>query len=147
MSKLPIYCICLFYFQVGWGGGGVVWGWCYLINSLQKKTRQPPSCIVKFIHHSSFSYHHFFPKHSFPFFNYHKINLHLGIYIYQSLNSYFFSVAWVMNLSQTVSNHRNIGYFEVIYTCENFTFHLQTEKDVKFVSEMVHKFLENSPYY
>jgi hypothetical protein len=24
MSKLPNDCICLFYFQVGWGGG---WGW------------------------------------------------------------------------------------------------------------------------
>ena len=36
MSKLPNDCICLFYFQVGWGG--VVWGWLYLINSLQKKT-------------------------------------------------------------------------------------------------------------
>jgi hypothetical protein len=30
-------CICLFYLQVGWGGGVVVWGWLYLINSLQKK--------------------------------------------------------------------------------------------------------------
>ena len=37
MSKLPNDCICLFYFQVGWGGGGVVWEWLYLINSLQKK--------------------------------------------------------------------------------------------------------------
>ncbi len=37
MSKLPNDCICLFYFQVGWGGGGVVWGWLYLINSLKKK--------------------------------------------------------------------------------------------------------------
>jgi hypothetical protein len=34
MSKLPNDCICLFYFQVGWGGGGVVWGWLYLIDSL-----------------------------------------------------------------------------------------------------------------
>jgi hypothetical protein len=45
-----------------------------------------------------------------------------------------------MNLSQTVSNQiysRNIAYFEGIYTCENLTFHLQPEKDVKFVSEMV----------
>jgi hypothetical protein len=40
-----------------------------------------------------------------------------------------------------------MGYFEGIYTYENLTFHLQTEKDIKFVSEMVHKFLENSPYY
>jgi hypothetical protein len=49
MSKLPNDCICFFYFQVGWGRGGVVWGWLYLINSLQKKThkkhRQPPSCL------------------------------------------------------------------------------------------------------
>jgi hypothetical protein len=37
MSKLPNDCIWLFYFQVGWGGGGVVWGWLYLINSLQEK--------------------------------------------------------------------------------------------------------------
>ena len=35
------------------------------------------------------------------------------------------------------SYYRNIGYCEGIYTCENLTFHLQTEKDVKFVSEMV----------
>jgi hypothetical protein len=43
-----------------------------------------------------------------------------------------------MNLSQAVSNdYRNIDYFEGIYKCENLTFHLQTEKDVKFVSEMV----------
>jgi hypothetical protein len=41
---------------------------------------------------------------------------------------------------------RNIGYFEGIYVCENLTFHLQTEKDVKFLSEM-HKFLENGHYY
>jgi hypothetical protein len=38
MSKLPIDCICILYIQVGWGGGGVIWGWLYLINSLQKKT-------------------------------------------------------------------------------------------------------------
>jgi len=44
-----------------------------------------------------------------------------------------------MNLSQTVSNnsYRNIGYFERIYKCENLTFHLLTENDVTFVSEMV----------
>jgi hypothetical protein len=33
------------------------------------------------------------------------------------------------------SYFRNIGYFEGIYTCENLTFHLQTEKEVQFVSE------------
>jgi hypothetical protein len=36
MSKLPNACICLFYFQVGWGGAGWFEG-DYLINSLQKK--------------------------------------------------------------------------------------------------------------
>jgi hypothetical protein len=30
-----------------------------------------------------------------------------------------------------------IGYFERIYKWENLTFHLQTEKDVKFVIEMM----------
>jgi hypothetical protein len=48
-SRCSIYCNCLFYFQVGWGGGGVVWGWFYLITSLQK-TRRPPSCIVILFH-------------------------------------------------------------------------------------------------
>ena len=34
----------------GWlGRGRGDWGWLYLINSLQKKNRQPPSCIVKFL--------------------------------------------------------------------------------------------------
>jgi hypothetical protein len=46
------------------------------------------------------------------------------------------------------SYYRNIGYFEGIYTCENLTFACKLKKkDVKFVSEMVHKFLENSRYY
>jgi hypothetical protein len=40
MSKLPNDCICLFYFQVGWWGGGVVSGWLYLINSLHTKKTQ-----------------------------------------------------------------------------------------------------------
>jgi hypothetical protein len=40
MSKLSNDCIGLFYFQVGWEGGGVVWGWLYLINSLQNKTQK-----------------------------------------------------------------------------------------------------------
>jgi hypothetical protein len=42
------------------------------------------------------------------------------------------------------SYNRNIpvGYFEGIYTCENLTFHLQTEKDVKFASEMVSVFTQ-----
>jgi hypothetical protein len=40
-----------------------------------------------------------------------------------------------MNLSQY---YRNIGYFEEIYTCENLTFHLQTEKDIKFGNVVKH---------
>jgi hypothetical protein len=36
MSKLPNDCICLFYFQVGWGGEGCL----YLINSLLKKKKK-----------------------------------------------------------------------------------------------------------
>ena len=46
MSKLPNDCICLFYFQVGWGGGGVVWGWPYLINSLQIKPDSHPAVLL-----------------------------------------------------------------------------------------------------
>jgi hypothetical protein len=50
MSKLPNDCIWLFYFQVGWGGGGVVWGWLYLINSLhtkkQKNTDNHPAILL-----------------------------------------------------------------------------------------------------
>jgi hypothetical protein len=47
-----------------------------------------------------------------------------------------------VNLSQTVRNIP-VGYFEGIYTCENFTFLLQTEKYLKCLSEMMHTFLEN----
>jgi hypothetical protein len=46
MSKLPNDCICLFYLQVGWWGGGVVWGRLYLINSLQKLYFQ---CLLKYM--------------------------------------------------------------------------------------------------
>jgi hypothetical protein len=107
-----ITAVVFFYFQVGWGGGGVVWGWLYLINSLQK-TRQPPSCIVKFLHILASSCIHliwlffsclkqrsfewgrggergsditkFFSNHSFLFFYYHKINLPVG----QNLHLFF----------------------------------------------------------
>jgi len=45
-----------------------------------------------------------------------------------------------MNLSRTVSNNI-IGIYvilrELINVRKNLTFHLQTEKDVQFVSEMV----------
>ena len=97
MSKLLNDCICLFYFQVGWGG--VVWGWLYFINSLQKKTYNHPAVLlnsfkfcapVVFVWFWLFlsclrrrraavqeriRYYNFFPKHSFLFLYYHKMNL------------------------------------------------------------------------
>ena len=85
------------------------------------------------------------PQTAFHFFTNIKLIYTL---VYQSLNSIFFlcflKYESFSNCQQ--SYNRNIGYFEGIYICENLTFHLQTEKDVKFVSEM-HKFLENSHYY
>jgi hypothetical protein len=83
------------------------------------------------------SYYTQFPKLSFPFFYYHKINLHLiGISIFEQLFFLcFLKYEYFWNCQQ--SHYRNTGYFEGICKCENLTFHLQTEKDVKFVSEMV----------
>jgi hypothetical protein len=46
MSKLPNDCIFFLYFQVGWGRGGVVWGWLYLINSLQKNADSHPAVLL-----------------------------------------------------------------------------------------------------
>ena len=69
-----------------------------------------------------------FPTLSFPFFYYHKIFEQLFFLCFLKYDSF-------SNCQQ--SHYRNIGYFEGIYKCENLTFHLQTEKDVKFVSEMV----------
>ena len=66
-------------------------------------------------------------KHSFPFFCYHKSNLHLGITIsVQLLFFCFLKYESFSNCQQ--SYYKNIGYFEWSYTCENLTFHLQTEK-------------------
>ena len=117
MSKLPNDCICLFYFQVGWEGGGVVWGWLYLINLLQKKHkkhRQPPSCIVKFLqilcsscirlilvilsclrrrgrrYKRGSDITIFFPKHSYLFCYYHKMNL-LYSFIISKILVYIFN--------------------------------------------------------
>ena len=87
------------------------------------------------------------PQTCFPIFTTIKLIYTL---VYQSLNS-IFSLCFLLNESfskcqQSYNRNIPVGYFEGIYTCENLTFHLQTEKDVKFVSEM-HKFLENSHYY
>jgi hypothetical protein len=55
--------------------------------------------------------------------------------VYTSLINYFFCFLKYESFSNCVQSYNgNIGYFEGIYTCENLTFHLQTEKDVKFVS-------------
>jgi hypothetical protein len=126
MSKLPNDCICLFYFQIGWGGGGVVWGWLYLINSLQKKptknTDSHPAVLLnsfKFYDPVVFvwfwlffsclrrrgggsirriRYYNFFPKHSFLFFYYHKMNLLYSFIISKILvyifNSFFLTNSW-----------------------------------------------------
>jgi hypothetical protein len=104
MSKLTNYCNCLFYFQVGWGGGGVVWGWLYLVNSLQT-SRQPPSCIVKFLQILCSSCIYFDSGYSlvalgrtnvsFPFFYYDKINLHLGISTFEQVILSLFSEIWI----------------------------------------------------
>ena len=44
--KYQIAAIVFFYFQVSWGGRGVVWGWLALVNSMQEN-RQPPRSVVK----------------------------------------------------------------------------------------------------
>ena len=44
---VQVTAIVFFYFQVGWGGGGVVWDW--LLDFFITKSRQPPSCNVKFL--------------------------------------------------------------------------------------------------
>ena len=72
---------------------------------------------------------------AFHFFTTIKL-IYTLVYVDQSLNSYFF---FCFLTSESFSNceqsyFRNIGYFEGIYACANLTFHLQTEKDVKFVS-------------
>jgi hypothetical protein len=76
-------------------------------------------------------YYNFFPIIAFHFFSTIKLIYTL---VYQPWNSYFLSVFWDMNLSQTVSNHI-IGIWVIlgkfIHACENFTFHLQTEKRCK----------------
>ena len=64
------------------------------------------------------------PSIVFHFFNHHKINLHLVISMVERL---FFSLCFLKYES----------FFEGIYTCDNLTFHLQTEKELQFVSEMV----------
>ena len=115
MSKLPNDCICLVYFQVGWGGEEVVWLIHY--KKTHKKHRQPPSCIAKFLQILWFScirfdsayslvvlgeggggiredqILQFSPKHSFLFFYYHKMNLLYSFIISKILgyifNSYF----------------------------------------------------------
>jgi hypothetical protein len=84
----------------------------------------------------------FFFNHSFPFF-FTTIKL-IYMLVYQPLNSYFLSVFWNMNLSQTVGNHIIgiyiiLGKFIHVRIC-HFTCILK--KDVKFVSWMV--FIKNA---
>ena len=60
------------------------------------------------------------------FLLYHKINLRLGISIFEQL--FFFFLKYESFSNRRQSYCRNIGYFEGIYKCKNLTFHLQTEK-------------------
>ena len=96
MSKLPIYCICLFYFLVGWGGevwfeGDSTW----LIN-YKKRIR----------------YYQFFPQAQLSiFFTIIKL-IYTLVYI-SIFEQFFLSVAWNMNLSQTVSNNI-IGIYVIL---------------------------------
>ena len=157
MSKLPNDCIYLFYFQVGWGGRGVVWGWPYLINSLQKKHkkhRQSPSCIVKFLQILCSScifwfwlflvvlgegcsgirrirYYNFFPKHSFLFFYYHKMNLFYSFIISKILVYIFnFFVDKTLKFNRKGLSHKLCyisGIFDNIF---RWTFFL--ERDISY---------------
>jgi hypothetical protein len=46
-------------------------------------------------------------------------------------------ISSVTGRESCVQSYKIIGYLKGLYICENLTFHLQTEKDVKFVSEMM----------
>ena len=75
-------------------------------------------------------YYNLFSNHSFPFFYYHKIKLHVGISTFEQLFYLcFLKYESFSNCQQ--SYYRNIGYFGGIYTCENVTFHLHSEKRCK----------------
>ena len=76
-------------------------------------------------------------KHYFPFFYHHNINIHFAISIVEHLFLFSCFLKYEFFSSWQHSYFRNIGYFEGIYTCENFTIHLQTETEVQFVIEMV----------
>ena len=134
MFKLTHYCICLFYFQVGWGGGG----WfevdsTWLIH--YKKTDSHPAVLsnsfkfcapVAFIWFWFFfdwlfpvkifwvgggergSDHTFFPQITFHYFTTIKI---INTLVYQSLNSYFFCFLKYESFSNCQqSYYKNIGY-------------------------------------
>jgi len=161
---------CLFYiFRSVCERGVVVWGSLYFINSLQK-TRQPPSCIVKFFQILSSSCIHlilvilFFwmgggrenkilqkkiPNRAFHFFTTIKLIYTL---VYINLWTVFFlcflKYESFSNCEQ--SYYRNIGYFEGIYTRE-FDISPATWRRCKIwewdsVFTQMHKFLENSHY-
>ena len=157
MSKLPNYSSCFFPRLVGEGERWFAVDSTWLIH--YKNTDSHPAVLLnsfkfcapvvfiwfcyslvilgKVFWLERFRYHkNKFPKHSFPFFYYHKINFHLDISIFEQLFLLcFLKYESFSNWQQ--SYYRNIGYFEEIYTCENLTFHLQNWKRCKFVNEMV----------
>jgi hypothetical protein len=150
MSKLPNYSSCFFPRLVGEGERWFAVDSTWLIH--YKNTEIPSNSVLQlYSFDSGYSlvilgkvfwlerfryYKNKFPKHSFPFFYYHKINFHLDISIFEQLFLLcFLKYESFSNWQQ--SYYRNIGYFEEIYTCENLTFHLQNWKRCKFVNEMV----------
>ena len=83
----------------------------------------------------------FFSIIAFHFFTTIKL---IYMLVYQPLNSYFLSVFWNMNLSQTVSNHI-IGIYIILgkfIHVRIWHFTCILKKDVKFVSWMV--FIKNA---
>ena len=151
MSKLPNDCICIFYFQVGWGGEEVVW----LIH-YTKKHRQPPSCIVKFLQimcsvvfawfwlffsclrRRGWQYKRgsditiFFPKHSFLFFYYHQMNLLYSFIIFKILVyifNYFFDKPLKFNRKRL--SHK-LCYISVIFD-NTFRWTFFLERDISMI--------------
>jgi hypothetical protein len=83
----------------------------------------------------------FFPNKTFHFVTTIKLIYYIGISIFDQLFFLCF-LKYEFSPNCVQSYYKNIGYFEGLYTCENLTFHLQTEKDVKFASEMVSVFTQ-----
>ena len=82
-----------------------------------------------------------------PNFYYHQINLHLGISIFEQIFFSLFSELWIfLKLSEIILWEYRL-FWGNLYTWEFDISPANWKKDVKFVSKMVCKFLENSHFY